>query len=260
MIVLLLLGSCGGKSTSEGQPPPQVVCTSGSATYRPGESFPDDDGCNTCTCRSDGTIGCTSRACGALSCTFHGVTYPIGTAFPDQDGCNLCTCEVSGVTCTQIGCNSGCNYGGRQYAVGQSFPADDTCNTCNCQEGGPVLCTTAACPPPECRYLGSYYRRGSDFPARDGCNRCQCVSDSSVACTEEACPCDPDAEWWRRYVSGSPEECATITIGCPAGTTIFENDCGCGCEQDSGCGRTMEACPRFEGCVRCPFTVPSGPD
>lgn len=39
------------------------VCTYGGITHPAGTTFPDPDGCNTCTCASGGQIGCTDRAC-----------------------------------------------------------------------------------------------------------------------------------------------------------------------------------------------------
>lgn len=38
-------------------------CVVGDRTFEVGESFPSDDGCNTCTCEADDTISCTQRAC-----------------------------------------------------------------------------------------------------------------------------------------------------------------------------------------------------
>jgi len=39
------------------------VCFYGGMTYRPGQSFPADDGCNTCTCLANGQAGCTKIGC-----------------------------------------------------------------------------------------------------------------------------------------------------------------------------------------------------
>lgn len=40
-----------------------TTCAYDGTTYTPGQSFPSTDGCNTCTCGSNGTVGCTKRAC-----------------------------------------------------------------------------------------------------------------------------------------------------------------------------------------------------
>ena len=42
------------------------VCSYGGATYNPGDSFPSTDGCNTCSCGTTGSVGCTKKAC--LAC------------------------------------------------------------------------------------------------------------------------------------------------------------------------------------------------
>jgi hypothetical protein len=50
-----------------GGPGPDVApdgsCAYGGAVYRAGDSFPAEDGCNTCTCLSNGGVGCTRKAC-----------------------------------------------------------------------------------------------------------------------------------------------------------------------------------------------------
>lgn len=40
-----------------------VTCSYGGETYQPGQSFPSTDGCNTCTCGDNGSVGCTKMAC-----------------------------------------------------------------------------------------------------------------------------------------------------------------------------------------------------
>ena len=251
-IVFILAGGCGGKSTSESEPGPEVVCHVGDATYRPGESFPDEDGCNSCSCGPDGVATCTARGC-APRCESGGKIYAPGETYPAGDGCNTCFCDLGGPTCTAIDCSEGCSYGGRQYAPGESFPDEDGCNTCTCRPGGAISCTLIACPPIDCRYLGEPRFAGERFPSRDGCNSCECLIGGGVTCTEINCPCKPDAEWWRRYVGNSPSQCALIDYSCPPYTTPFSNQCGCGCEQ-------ADRCPQFQGpcvpenCALCPYS------
>jgi hypothetical protein len=38
-------------------------CEYGGVTYAVGDSFPAEDGCNTCTCTEDGVWACTMMAC-----------------------------------------------------------------------------------------------------------------------------------------------------------------------------------------------------
>lgn len=40
-----------------------ATCAYDDETYTAGQSFPSTDGCNTCTCGTNGTVGCTKRAC-----------------------------------------------------------------------------------------------------------------------------------------------------------------------------------------------------
>jgi len=40
-----------------------VACTYEGTTYKPGDTFPATDECNTCTCSSSGNVGCTKKAC-----------------------------------------------------------------------------------------------------------------------------------------------------------------------------------------------------
>lgn len=39
------------------------TCEYGGETYEEGESFPADDGCNTCTCEEKGAVACTEMGC-----------------------------------------------------------------------------------------------------------------------------------------------------------------------------------------------------
>ena len=44
--------------------------------------------------------------------------------------------------------------------------------------------------------------------------------------------CNPANEPWRTY-KGTPSTCPFVRYTCPAGTQNFENDCGCGCEDNN---------------------------
>jgi hypothetical protein len=45
------------------EPVCDASCTYDGQVYPVGASFPSTDGCNTCTCSADGTVGCTDKAC-----------------------------------------------------------------------------------------------------------------------------------------------------------------------------------------------------
>ncbi|WP_437604000.1 hypothetical protein WMF28_20690 [Sorangium sp. So ce590] len=269
------------------------TCERDGIVYHPGDSFPDNDGCNSCYCNEDGSVACTLMAC-ISGCTYEGVDHAPGASFPASDGCNTCTCDPSGsgnVACTKIGCHAcepgeeipagdGCNtctcdadgnrictdaycpetctYGGASHESGDVFPADDGCNTCTCSVDGKVVCTDAGCPE-TCAYGGASYEPGGSFPSLDGCNTCTCLAGGDVACTERACACDPKTEWWRSYVGSSPEECTLIDFICPESTAYFQSACGCGCEQDASCPPSFDCMPP-EPCdveaiqQRCPYS------
>lgn len=229
-----------------------TTCEVDGVVHDPGESFPAEDGCNTCVCSDDGTVACTLRACVA-GCTYDGVDHPPGASFPASDGCNTCTCDPSGsgnVGCTKIACH-GCE-------PGAEFPADDGCNSCTCDADGNLLCTDVFCAE-GCTQDGIDYKPGESFPSPDGCNTCTCTVDGAIACTERACACDPEAEWWRSYVADSPEQCQVIDFICPENTDYFGNACGCGCEQDASCPEYFNCMPP-EPCdveaiqARCPYS------
>jgi hypothetical protein len=79
-------------------------CSYGGSHYSPGESFPATDGCNKCSCQSDGSVICTEMDC-APTCVYGGISYAPGDSFPSLDGCNKCTCGADGsVGCTKMAC------------------------------------------------------------------------------------------------------------------------------------------------------------
>ena len=125
----------------------------GGQSYRPGDSFPATDGCNTCSCNPDGQIACTLIACApdaGVTCMYNGRVHQVGDSFAAVDGCNTCSCLPDAtVACTEIACpvdaGTGCAYDAAHYAPGESFLATDGCNMCSCLAGGTVGCTKRAC-------------------------------------------------------------------------------------------------------------------
>lgn len=99
-----------------------------------------------------------------------------------------------------------------------------------------------------CDYNGKTYAVGATYPASDGCNTCTCGDSGATGCTTMACVCDPATEWNKNYV-GSPSNCPVIDFVCPDNTTMFANECGCGCQQDP-------SCPEWFDCMPSPGTPP----
>ena len=204
------LVAIGAGCAKEGLDTAQTTCSYGGKSYTSGESFKSTDGCNTCSCRSDGTVACTLMAC--LSDA--GVPPSDGPSLPDSapdsaaapDGAtpDLAAVPDSDATVT-------CSYGGKTYDVGESFPSLDGCNTCDCATFGRVTCTLLACPtdaapppgdavsPPDlastpdvlevCLWGDASVPLGQSVS--DGCNICACGSGGAMMCTARACP--PDA-------------------------------------------------------------------
>lgn len=132
---------CGSQNTAS-------TCSVGGRTFQSGQSWPDADGCNTCTCNR-GSVSCTEIACGGdrRSCTSGGRTYADGRSWPDADGCNTCTCRSGSISCTELACGGqtgSCRVAGRTYVDGQTWPDSDGCNTCSCS-GGSYTCTELPC-------------------------------------------------------------------------------------------------------------------
>jgi von Willebrand factor type C domain len=217
------------------------ACSYNGQSYDVGDSFPADDGCNSCTCMEDGSFACTAIGC-PEGCEYNGQIYQPGDAFPAGDGCNSCSCGDDGsVACTKLACPQGqCSHEGYFHAPGTSWQSFDQCDSCTCEAGGMAICSdNGACT--TCYYAGALHQSGDTFPSIDGCNNCTC-DDGGIACTEIACPCDPAKEWWRSYIGG-PGDCAVIDFDCAAPTNAFENECGCGCEQPAWCPQVFDCQP-----------------
>ncbi|MFT3768349.1 MAG: hypothetical protein QM820_23115 [Minicystis sp.] len=230
-------------------------CVVGGTTHAPGTSFPAPDGCNTCTCDADGSVGCTELAC-VGGCFDDAGPHEVGETWGDD--CNQCTCLASGdIACTGELCPVTCEWEGQTYTPGQQFPAGDGCNTCECEPDGIVGCTLVACE--TCTFEGKTYQWGDSFPAGDGCNICTCSDGGLISCTKLACTCNPQSEWWRHYVADSPAECQVIDFACQPNTTMFANACGCGCEQDASCPKFFDCqppnqCDLEKIMAECPFS------
>ncbi len=156
-------------------------------------------------------------------------------------------------------CIATCTYDGREYSAGDTFPSSDGCNACSCGGDGEVACTERDCTPDTCTYDRQTWEVGATFPAIDGCNTCTCMEGGQLACTDMACPlCNAETEWWRQYHGNSPEECAVLDYACVEWTTMFENDCGCGCEQGPECAEEIDCfapgCDYNTTVVQCPYS------
>jgi len=189
-----------------------TTCSYGGKSYAVGESFKSTDGCNTCSCLSDGTVACTLMAClldagvppgdgpassdtAPDSATAPDVATPDLAAVPDSVASDVTTGPDTDSAVT-------CSYGGKTYNPGESFNSVDGCNTCDCNNFGRITCTLLYCPfdaapppgdavsepdgPEVCLWGDASVPVGQSV--FDGCNTCSCGSGGFMMCTERACP------------------------------------------------------------------------
>jgi len=140
------------------------------------------------------------------------------------------------------------------HPVGQPFVC--ACNTCWCEPDGTIASGDNGCK--VCVYLGEIHAPSETFADRDGCNQCECSSTGKVNCTEKACECQPEKQWFRRYVSHSATGCELVDFECPTNTSYFNDGCGCGCEEALDCPQWIDCEPGNPACAtmmkRCPYS------
>lgn len=105
-------------------------CTVGNVTYKSGEGFKGEDGCNSCSCQN-GQVMCTAMACDNTT-IINDEPMPDDIQLPSDN-------DMQDIPMPQT-----CMYNGRAYKEGDSFSSTDGCNTCGCS-GGQVNCTLRAC-------------------------------------------------------------------------------------------------------------------
>jgi hypothetical protein len=275
------LGACVGVSSEVGTMNDAGAGGEGAGECTPGQMKPADDGCNSCTCGSDGQWGCTLRECND-TCT-DGETRPGG------DGCNTCICTGGEWACTMRDCqtctigetrssecgscwcadngdgptwNCTANVCPTECTAGESKMAEDGCNTCTCTTEGTWSCTEALCH--ECV-------DGQSMPSSDGCNTCTCMAGTwgctmrdcePLMCDEGEADCDGDATNGCEatletdamncgacgYVCGVPNATAACDAGqctvatCDAGYGDCNGNPVDGCEAAVGAGGCESLC------------------
>jgi len=148
-------------------------CTYNGKSYPLGSSFTCSDGCNTCSCTSNGVAG-TTKGC------------------PDAGSDGAVTCfDMNGkmIPCANDG-GVQCLYGTKVYAVGASFPSSDGCNTCSCTAGGMIACTEKACydgslPDGTDGAMGCFDANGKTVPCADGGQVGVCMPGADQGCNED---------------------------------------------------------------------------
>jgi len=181
LAVTMVTGQCSQEplgSVDAGPP-----CAYKGKTYGPGASFPSTDGCNVCSCDSDGVVRCTVRACsdagagdaGRLTknCPdpLTGELGPCPDASPSYDAGEMCF-DIGGQV---IECRDGGSLDGRD---GATVCQDSAGTIIPCVVDGGIG---------TCGYLGKIYHPGDLFEAADGCNSCTCTVMGRVECSARSC-------------------------------------------------------------------------
>jgi hypothetical protein len=179
-------------------------CEYGGEQYELGESFPDEDGCNTCSCTEMGVactlIGCGGRACGGiagLGCEAgEYCNYPIDALCGAADATG--TCAALATTCDLdyrpvCGCDN-VTYGNACAAAveGVSVASEGECD----DDGGGTGQTCGGiasleCSSDEfCNYEESAGGQGCDGSVSDAAGVCQTSPEVCSAIYAPVCGCD----------------------------------------------------------------------
>jgi hypothetical protein len=261
------------------------ACT---ASCQAGDKKLADDGCNQCSCGTDGKWSCTTdQKCSMPSCT------PGDTKLRD-DGCATCKCDATGnwdcpdTACAKCtpgeklvnGCQTCvCNDTGTDYSC--TGPTDGNC-------GSPQACTpgdktTESCKTCICNATGSAWdcmasmdpgcgtpqcTPGQGYPAADGCNTCTCLDDGTLACTmkvcDVACPppnmsngtCPPEMVYAQNPMT---KDCCAYNSKCeaPTGWNYYTRP-DCSTATPTTCSDTMADC-NAESADGCETDLTSSP-
>jgi len=108
-LALGLFGLLASSAGCSGSVQNSAGCEYDGKHYAVGDTFPDSDGCNHCSCSEQGGVQCTLVGClpdpdGGPYCTFKGQRFAVGQPV-SNDGCNSCVCSGSGeIACTEKYC------------------------------------------------------------------------------------------------------------------------------------------------------------
>lgn len=222
------LPACGGSSSSnEGQ-----SCIYAGQTYQVGDSFPAQDGCNTCSCEPDGNVACTLLGCDScedVSNRYAGALESAKACEPSQPS-QCSKLVIEGLAC---GCEAFVNAG-QVEALAAASLAQEQYRKLSCGEGivcGPcqaplsAYCSAAGrCEPVHdnqagagCKVNGVVYRSGAGgIPDPVSCNQCTC-NDGQLSCTDIGCPieCPAESAYGRQCAECGPtDECEVVEHAC----------------------------------------------
>lgn len=248
----LLLG-CGGttKSSPQDLPPDSPArCVYDGRTYRAGDDFAAQDGCNACSCGSDGTVACTERGCESCQsiAARYGSLMELARACDPAAVSNPCSERVfEGLQC---GCDAFVTASAWNQseadALQRAFSAMNcgagiACGPCAspsrgyCSDGGVCVNDYEPEPGPGCKVNGVVYPDGaSNVPDPVSCNVCACQA-GELACDDQACPkpCPVGTAFGRSCAACGPTDaCLVVEVGCLPACT---NACDAGLCSDGVC-------------------------
>ncbi len=207
-------------------------CAYQGTSYAFGESFPAGDGCNTCTCQANGSIGCTEIGCN-LCLT---IENEYQTAYEMAKTCNptlsVEQCTHQGFAGLQCGCDTYFNAQNSEAIAKLSELAEEyAVSSC----GYDVLCGACAAPSSgycsaegrcedlsysgaaACKVNGAVYPSGSSgIQDPVSCNTCSC-DDGELSCTDLNCPlpCADGSAFGQQCARCGPTDgCEIVEYGC----------------------------------------------
>jgi len=236
-LVLLALGACGGASRRNGSSgsgdggsagAAGNACLYGGGVYQVEDTFPADDGCNTCRCTEEREVSCgliPCKVCRDLEAQHAALLEQSKTCDPNQPNpCNrrvlaelTSGCMTFGTTPMEQGSffayyDLGCVRGSE---LNPSCPIPVSAS---CSSAGRCVDSFEPEPGAACRSAGgpTYPSGSTDVPDPFGCTGCLC-SDGTLFCydfsCDEACP-EPTTLGSRCAECGASGECLVVERDC----------------------------------------------
>jgi len=250
-LVASFAGCSGSVQTSAG-------CGYNGKQYAVGDTFPDNDGCNQCSCGERGDVQCTLLACDSdpsVYCNVAGQRYEVGQQVPSSD-CNTCSCSNSGlVSCTHSTCpdaGSSCDsLVGELKATLSSVQKCRSAADCGQPIPGSSCGCTRALVARQDADLSPYLAQKAKVDAlgcsNEGGSVCDCPNADGFACIDNRCDwnyvnvepdpaCEPhDAA--ELCVRGTPTtDGELIAVGDPLQVTVRSSGC-----LSSSCSKVVQA-------------------
>jgi len=200
----------------------EVTCDYNSKTYRAGDNFPSEDGCNSCTCSSNGQVACTEMFCmpppETISCSTH-------------DDCENGWCRSG--SCQ--------NFQPEGGSCGGEVETEERCNPeCSCETDSDDQNALGTCRKP-CHMVNCFV---------DPCNYASCPGRSDAVCRANYCG-GCNSEWWVGDVKLSEDDCklsasSSASVShpgtCPTVARGTLGICMSSCSSDSDCGSDEKCC------------------